>query len=53
MKEGTVDTFMIIRERKWYEFFMPNPIALMRGIKNIKDAKIIIDTKLITDEEDN
>ena len=43
MKEGNNQTFMIVRERKWYEFFMPREIAVARGIKTMDLAKQAID----------
>jgi ABC-type Fe3+ transport system substrate-binding protein len=49
MKEGIGNTYMILKEKKhWYEylipnFIVPNPIVLVRGIKSIENAKLVID----------
>ena len=38
---------MIVRERKWYEFFMPDLMAMERGIDSMDTAKVLIDTGIV------
>jgi len=50
MKESFGGTYLIFRNKKWYEklipkFILPNEIVLARGIETIEDGKFFIDHK--------
>lgn len=50
MAEGhNKDSYLICREKKWHDFFMPNPIVVLRGLGSIAEAKYWIDSLEVKD----